>query len=104
MRDVIPTMNLLDEFRDVICIKRIPPRVKCKVFEDNTGCISVAKAPIMTPRTKHFALKYHHFRSFVQKGVIEIYPIGTTKQTADTFTKPLSGDLFVYLQIKLMGW
>ena len=58
----------------------------------------------MTPRTKHFALKYHHFRSFVQKGVIEIYPIGTTKQTADTFTKPLSGDLFVYLQIKLMGW
>ena len=104
MRDVIPLMNLLKEFEKVIPIEKIKPEVKCKVFEDNTSCITVAKAPSMTPRTKHIALKYHHFRSFVKSGKIVIHSIGTTEQTADILTKPLSGELFVYLRKKMMGW
>ena len=104
MRDVIPMMNILEEFKQVLFIPDIPPIVKCKVFEDNTSCIKVATAPSMTPRTKHIALKYHHFRSFVKSGQIEIFSIGTTEQTADIFTKPLSGDLFLYLRKKMMGW
>ena len=78
MRDVIPMMNILEEFKQVLFIPDIPPIVKCKVFEDNTSCIKVATAPSMTPRTKHIALKYHHFRSFVKSGQIEIFSIGTT--------------------------
>ena len=104
MRDVIPLINLLKEFEKVLPIEKIQPEVKCKVFEDNTSCISVAKAPSMTPRTKHIALKYHHFRSFVKSGAIDIRSIGTTEQTADILTKPLSGELFIYLRKKMMGW
>jgi hypothetical protein len=104
MRDVIPMMNLLDEFREILFIKKEAPSVKCTVFEDNTSCISVATAPSMTSRTKHIALKYHHFRSFVKSGAIKILPIGTAEQTADILTKPLSGDLFLHLRKKMMGW
>jgi hypothetical protein len=32
------------------------------LFADNTGASELAKAPKMPPRTKHIALKYHHFR------------------------------------------
>lgn len=32
------------------------------LFADNTGAYELAKAPKMPPRTKHIALKYHHFR------------------------------------------
>jgi hypothetical protein len=104
MRDVIPLMNLLEEFRKIVPVTNVPPEIKCKVFEDNTSCIKVAKAPNMTPRTKHIALKYHFFRSHVASGKINIVPISTTEQTADILTKPLSGELFIYLRNKIMGW
>ena len=104
MRDVIPLMNLLEEFGKVVNVTKVPPEIKCKVFEDNTSCIKVATAPIMTPRTKHIALKYHFFRSHVKSGRVTILPISTTEQRADILTKPLSGELFVYLRNKIMGW
>ena len=104
MRDVIPLMNLLEEFGKIVKVTNVPPEIKCKVFEDNTSCIKVANAPNMTPRTKHIALKYHFFRSHIKSGRIKILPIPTTEQRADILTKPLSGDLFVYLRNKIMGW
>ena len=65
------------------------PSVKCKVFEDNNDTIELAKAPKIRPRTKHIALKYHHFREHVRKCLIEINPIDTLEQVANIFTKAL---------------
>lgn len=104
MRDIIPMMNLLEEIKSLIPITEQTPTVKCKIFEDNQSCIKVAKAPSMTPRTKHIALKYHHFRTFVQNGTVEISAIGTKEQIADILTKPISGEQFRYLRSKLIGW
>ena len=42
--------------------KEITPNVHCKLFEDNNGALELAKAPRYRPRTKHIAVKYHHFR------------------------------------------
>ncbi len=104
MQDVIPLMNLLNEFSEIVPVANVPPQIKCKVFEDNTSCITVAKAPSMTPRTKHLALKYHFFRAFIKNGSISIHYITSAEQTADILTKPLSGELFCYLRDKIMGW
>ncbi len=49
-----------------------------------------------TPRTKHIVIKYHHFRKFVRKKIIQVFPIDTKEPTADIFTKPLKEDLFVH--------
>ena len=80
------------------------PSIRCTVFEDNQSTIAVAQAPSMLPRTKHIALKYHHFREFVLNGTIEIRYVNTTEQLGDIFTKPLPSASFTYLRHKLMGW
>jgi hypothetical protein len=106
MREVLPFMNLLKELAVIFDIYLPQPQVHCKVYEDNNGCIAVAHSPKFTPRTKHIAIKYHHFRSFASgpQKCLDILPIDTREQTADIFTKPLAPALFVYLRGKLNGW
>ena len=57
-----------------------------------------------TPRTKHIALKYHHFCSHVKCGAIQISYCRTTEQKADLLTKPLADDLFFKLRYMLSEW
>ena len=35
------------------------------VFKENQGCIVVAESNRFSPGTKHIAIKYYHFQSFV---------------------------------------
>ena len=104
MRQVIPLMNLIVEVSCIFEVFMPQPTIHCKVFEDNRSAITIAEASKFTPRTKHIALKYHHFRRYVKEKIIQILPIGTTEQTADIFTKPLDDKTFLYLRKKLNGW
>ena len=104
MREIIPLMSLLTEINCIFELHNPDPKVLCKLYEDNESCISMAKTQKFSPRTRHISLKYHHFRSFVEKGIIEILPIDTLEQTADIFTKPLLTQPFEYLRKKLCGW
>ena len=104
MREVLPFLNLMNEIQEVLPMNSTEPKFFCTVWEDNRSCIKVAESPKFTPRTKHIALKYHHFRRFVSDGTIRIHPIDTLEQTADIFTKPLDAVKFVRLRKKLCGW
>ena len=57
-----------------------------------------------SPSKKHTALKYHHFRSHVKSGRVDIHYIPTGEQLADLFTKPLSNEAFFTLRYMLCGW
>ena len=105
LRDTIPIMQLLQEIRDRgYNVKNSIPKVTCKLFEDNSGALELARFPKMRPRTKHINQMYHHFRSYVGAKLIEIFPIGTAYQIGDMFTKPLPRDQFKRLRFKLMGF
>ena len=104
MREVIPFMNLIVEVGNVFPLNNPKPKFHCKVFEDNRSCIRVAESPKFTPRTKHIAIKYHHFRKHVSDKTIAIFPISTTDQLADIFTKPLDRIVFTKLRKQIMGW
>jgi len=65
LREVIPLMTLMQEIDSVFPLYIDKPNFFCKIFEDNQSCIKMAVAPKMTPRTKHIALKYHHFKRFI---------------------------------------
>ena len=80
------------------------PSVKCKVFEDNNGAIELSKAPTICPCTKNIALKYHHFKEHVRKGLIKINPIDTLEQLAEIFTKALPFPILNYLRKNMMFW
>ena len=105
MREVLPFLNLMSELEFFLPkeLNEKQPRFFCTVWEDNRSCIRVAESPKFTPRTKHIALKYHHFRRFVSDGTLNIKPIDTKEQMADIFTKPLPEQQFVYLRKKLCG-
>jgi hypothetical protein len=95
LRDFIPIMGLLQEMWEhdfkIPCTETY---VYCKVFEDNSGTLKLARLPKLCPRTKHINVCYHHFCEHVWKGLIKIFPIDTNDQVADTLTKPLAQNVF----------
>jgi hypothetical protein len=76
----------------------------CRVFEDNSGALEMAKVAKHRPRTKHINVKYHHFRSYVEAGVITVHKVDTDDQVADTLTKPLMREKFERHRRTLTGW
>ena len=80
------------------------PNFHCNVHEDNQSCIKMAQSDKFTPRTKHIALKYHHFRRYVKRGEISILYCPTDEQKADILTKPLPDNIFFKLRYMLSGW
>jgi hypothetical protein len=80
------------------------PTVHCRVFEDNSGALEIAKAPRMRPRTKYLNLAYHHFRHHVENGDVSIHPIGTDAQCADTLTKANDATTLQRHRLKISGW
>lgn len=104
MCEVIPLVNLMTELKIVVYFYDPTPGVKCKLFEDGRSCLVVAESACLTPRTKHIAIKYHHFRSMVKDGKIKIHSISTKEQQTDIFTKPLVECQFKYLRKLLIGW
>ena len=77
LRDVIPFMGLFRELQPVLYITQDSPTVHCTTFEDNKGYIDLVNTPKMRPCTKHIALKYHHFRSFICDKTISIQYVET---------------------------
>ena len=104
MRETIPLMRFMTELDVIFPIHLPKPKLFSKIFEDNEACISMATSIKFTPRTKHLALKYHHFRSWVSKGLLEVVHVPTTQQLADTFTKPLDHQLFTKFRYEISGW
>ena len=68
LREVIPLMELAKEAKQQgVDIALNPPKVHCKVFEDNSGALEMAKLPKYRPRTKHLNNYYHHFRAHLSE-------------------------------------
>jgi hypothetical protein len=105
MREIIHLLDFLWEAKN----KGIPLTVEnaaihCKIFEDNSGTIEMAKVPKMRPRTNHLNIKYHHFCQHVQSGLLSIHAVSTDDQIADIFTKPLDETTFQFHLKQINGW
>jgi histone deacetylase 1/2 len=104
-REIIPLIAFLKEAKE----RGVPVDVQdaaihCKIFEDNSGAIEMAKVPKMRPRTKHLNIKYHFFRQHVQTGLLSVYAVKTENQIADIFTKPLNEQVFQTHRKSIIGW
>ncbi len=84
----------------VVCVE---PYVYCKVFEDNTGALELARLPKLRQRTKHINLCYHHFHEHMQKGLIKIFLINTKDQIADALMKALAQNDFQHHHRHMCG-
>ena len=105
LRDAIPIMSILEEMKAKgFPIKDTRGIVRCRVFEDNSGALEMARVHKYRPRTKHMNVKYHHFRDHVSNGQITIHPISTDDQPADMLTKPLNDDKLRKHRKFVMKW
>ena len=102
-REILPMRDLLIEISSQFGIHEITPNVRCTIFEDNVGAETLAKSPKMTPRTKHLAIKYHHFKSKVNKTLF-IQRVSTHDQLADIFTKAVPKPILIKLRKEIQGW
>ena len=113
LREVIPIIELLKEMRSH-GFQVAPPyksrngqphaHIHCKVFEDNSGAIEMAKVHKYRPRTKHLNVKLHHFRSWVKSKAVSIHAIASEEQLADYLTKPVNFETLSRLRKKVLGW
>ncbi len=78
-----------------------------KIHDDNNvGALALGKLEPrrMTPRSKHYAIKYHWFWEHIGRRNMVLVKISSEDQLGNLFTKGLSGSKFSWLQKKLMGW
>ena len=104
LREVVPLTSLMEEINTTFPILLGAPEFIFTVHEDNQSCIKMEQADKFSPRTKHIALKYHHFRSFVKSKRVAVKYFSTEMKKADILTKPLSDALFFCLCHMLIGW
>ena len=103
-RQVLPLMTMKEEIDRVSPLLISKPNFVCKIHEDNQSCIKMATGTKFSPRTKHIALKYHHSRSHMISGRVDIHCRPTQEQLADLSTTPLSNEAFFVLRYMLHGW
>ena len=72
LREVLPLMTMTGEINKVFPLLIQKPKFVCQVHEYNQSCIKMATGTKFSPRTKHIALKYHHFISNVKSGRVKI--------------------------------
>ena len=113
-KDLFPLIDLLQEFLNVLDLESPPStHLHVQVHEDNVGALSLGELEPcrMTPRSKHYAIKYHWFRENIgfHEGPygtrnVKLVKIASKDQLGDIFTKGLLFATFIVLQKKLMGW
>ena len=85
-----------------------PTLFKTTVWEDNAGALALANMEPgrSTPRSKHYAIKMHWFRSYLHKNptLVAVEKIGSDEQRADILTKGLRVVKFREIRKLLCGW
>jgi hypothetical protein len=105
LRDAIPVMELLKELRKTnFPIETAQARAHCRVFEDNSGALEMAKIQMYRPRTKHLIVRLHHFQDYVERQEISIHAINTMDQPANFLTKALNEDTLQRHRMTVLVW
>ncbi|GKA89981.1 retrovirus-related pol polyprotein from transposon TNT 1-94, partial [Tanacetum coccineum] len=84
---------------------------KIPMYCDSKAAIAISCNPVQHSRTKHIDVRYHFIKEQVEKGIVELFFVGTELTLADLFTKALSkiglsilsdDSLFIYSMIMMM--
>ncbi|GJR40977.1 hypothetical protein Tco_1216661 [Tanacetum coccineum] len=70
---------------------------KIPMYYDSKETIAISCNPVQHSRTKHINVRYHFIKKQVEKGIVELFFVGTEYQLADLFTKALTEDRLKYL-------
>ncbi|GJT11830.1 hypothetical protein Tco_0858872 [Tanacetum coccineum] len=74
---------------------------KIPMYCDSKATIAISCNPVHHSRTKRIDVRYHFIKEQVERGIVELFFVGTEYQLADLFTKTFSQDRFQYLVRRL---
>ncbi|GJR32659.1 retrotransposon protein, putative, unclassified [Tanacetum coccineum] len=74
---------------------------KIPMYCDSKAAIAILCNSDQHSCTKHIDVRYHFIKEQVEKGIVELFFVGTKYQLADLFTKALLEDRFKYLVRRL---
>eukprot|EP00956_Cyclotella_meneghiniana_P016409 scaffold25911_cov23-Cyclotella_meneghiniana.AAC.4 len=106
-KDLFPFLDMVKELGNAVGIPVDKnTNMHVQVHEDNVGALTLGRLEPkrMTPRSKHYAIKYHWFREQIGSRNIKLVKVDTHDQLGDIFTKGLGGVPLRHLRLKLMGW
>jgi hypothetical protein len=107
MRDVIPLRRLTKSIIQGLGGDDVKmTHVKTTVHEDNHGTLRLGtmEPGRMTPRSKHYGIKYHWFRGQLKPNETEMAPVASALQRADFLTKSLRLHMFEANRKLTLGW
>ncbi|GJU93595.1 retrovirus-related pol polyprotein from transposon TNT 1-94 [Tanacetum coccineum] len=67
------------------------------MYYDSKSAIAISCNPVHHSKTKHIDIWYHFIKEHIEKGIVELYFVGTEYQLAELFTKTLPKERFEYL-------
>ncbi len=105
-RDLVPMIDVTNEICSALhLILSDTTEMHVKIHEDNVGTLILGQLEPrrMTPRSKHYAVKYHWFWEHLIPRKTQLVKIASTDQLGDTFTKGLDKITFQRLRKMLMG-
>ena len=80
------------------------PLSTTRIYEDNTACIALFNSARTThKRSKHFEIDFYLCKECVERKEVEIVYVSTDKQNADTLTKALGKEKFLFFRECVMG-
>nr|GEZ65067.1 retrovirus-related Pol polyprotein from transposon TNT 1-94 [Tanacetum cinerariifolium] len=74
---------------------------KIPMYCDSKATIAISCNPVQHSCTKHIDVRYHFIKENVEKGIVELFFIGTKYQLADLFTNAIPEERFKYLVRRL---
>ena len=108
MRDLLPLKHNVETIGKALGQNetKIVDICKTVIHEDNTGCLKLAQMEPgrMTPRSKHYGIKYHWFRSHLIPEQTQMKETKSELQRADFLTKSLRRVAFKENRKLSMGW
>ena len=107
MKDVLPLQELFKTIGGSVGIGEDHlTSFKTTVYEDNMGALRLAQLEPgqHTPRSKHYGVKTHWFRSHLKPNRTFVVKIDTTEQWADILTKGLPVQTFEAIRFLMCGW
>nr|GEY02915.1 copia protein [Tanacetum cinerariifolium] len=74
---------------------------KIPMYCDSKAAIAISYNPVQHSHTKHIDVRYHFIKEKVEKGIVELFFVGTEYRLTDLFTKALPEERFKYLVRRL---
>ena len=102
MQGVIPTKTLVEELLLNLGVSLQDVSTHSTIFKDNSGALTLANSPKMTPQSKQIGIKYHFFHEHIKWQMFKIVCVSSDLQKADLFIKGLAVPKFQTMRKRLV--